>query len=106
MYCPGKLHVGADALSRHPTQSAAAICSSESDICESQIGCIVDHAINSITSEVNYIEHAAPALTIDKVKLTCIQDREYVELHHLVSIGFPDARINVPDQAKHYWPLY
>ncbi|MEL6803413.1 MAG: ribonuclease H family protein, partial [Bacteroidota bacterium] len=106
MYCPGKLHVGADALSRHPTKSVAAICSSESDICESQIGCIVDHAINSITSEVNYIEHAAPALTIDKVKLTCIQDREYVELHHLVSIGFPDARINVPDQAKHYWPLY
>ena len=100
-YCPGKLHAGADALSRYPVHRHDEI-SAISDICESEIRSLVQHAINSIGA---VSDNNSTIITLDKVELECLQDANYIELHRLVSSGFPDERMQTPDCAKLFWPL-
>ena len=111
-YCPGKLHAGADALSRYPAQQQheiSGISDHLSSTCESAVSSAVDHAINSIgqISDINADGGTShPTLvTLDKLELNCLQDPDYMELHRLVSSGFPDLRNAVPSCAKLYWPL-
>ncbi|MEL6803182.1 MAG: DDE-type integrase/transposase/recombinase, partial [Bacteroidota bacterium] len=100
-YCPGKLHLGADALSRNPVK-APVDSKDHSKLCEDQIGSIVDTAIGNISGDDS---HSLSAITLDKVKLECLQDKEYIELHKLVSNGFPESKTDLPDHAKVYWTL-
>ena len=106
-HCPGKLHVGADALSRYPVRSSNDTTDEISEVCEDQLGSIVDHAINSITgiADTGNEPKFPTALTLEKVQLACLQDTDYQELHTLVTSGFPSQRASVPDHAKTYWPF-
>ena len=103
-YCPGKHHAGADALSRYPVQKHHEI-SAISDECESTIESEVRHAVDIIAS-ISHLDGDtthSKVITLEKVELECIQDADYVELHRLVSCGFPDQRKDVPSCAKNYW---
>ena len=108
-YCPGKMHLGADALSRYPSKvpQDTHYQHSISDPCEDQIGSIVNYAIDFIcgTYDSEGDSNFPAAITIDKVELECLKDLEYCELHKLVTLGFPDQRARVPDHAKNYWAL-
>ena len=106
-YCPGKLHVGADALSRHPTgvKSTTSQCSDESSLYENHVESIVDYAINSICSTIDSNSNFPQAVTLEKVEVACLQDCEYMELHNLVMSGFPEHRANVPAHARIYLPF-
>ena len=50
-YCPGKMHIGADALSRYPVQHPESGTEAEilSSISEGEVEATVRHAINSIS---------------------------------------------------------
>ena len=106
-YCPGKMHLGADALSRYPSKIPhdTHYERSMSDSCEDQIGSIISHAIDFIcgTYDGGADANFPAAITLDKVELECIKDPNYSELHKLVTSGFPDQKAHVPDYAKTYW---
>ena len=104
-YCPGKLHAGADALSLYPVGSSD-VFAVESDQIEDAVTSSVSNAIESICT-ISQFDDREPMIivTLDKVKLECLQDTDYVQLHHLVSNGFPDLCNATPDCAKLYWPL-
>ena len=106
-YCPGKLHLGADALSRHPVYHIeddpdCAIARIAED-CELMVEATVSHAINSINCLSE--EHYPIAMTLEKLELECMKDPQYLDLHRLVMDGFPSTRSQVPDHCKLYWPL-
>ena len=103
-HCPGKLHIGADALSRYPARAhhETPYEGRISDPCEDHIGSIVTSAICGLF-DGNSEDGSPIAITRDKVELECLKDPNYTELHSLVTSGFPERRIDVPDHAKTYW---
>ncbi|MEL6802194.1 MAG: DDE-type integrase/transposase/recombinase [Bacteroidota bacterium] len=105
-YCPGKLHAGADALSRYPTRGHDVI-STISDVCESAMNSAVQHSICSIGAipDSNDGNTHSAIITLDKVELECLKDTDYMTLHSLVTSGFPENRNDVPNCARLYWPL-
>ena len=109
-HCPGKFHVGADALSRNPARSQRETDSDRdeiSEICESNMSSLVESAFDSINEISNEHDNtdSHTIITLEKFELTCLQDAEYMELHNLVTSGFPTNRSVLPDHAKVYWPL-
>ena len=111
VHCPGKLHLGADALSRHPVHSTNThanngqeFISSISQSCEDHIEAAVHNAVSCINTH-NDNHHFPTAITLEKVELECMKDSEYVDLHNLVTTGFPENRTEVPNHCKLYWPL-
>ena len=109
-YCPGKLHTGVDALSRYPVHHPHEASTEDllSCICESEVESSVQYAIDSIAT-VSLIDEdttsTLPVITPDKVQLACLQDSDYMELHSLVTSGFPLQRAAAPDFARVYWPF-
>ena len=109
-FCPGKLHAGADALSRHPVQNPgniASMCELSAETCERHIESTVQYALDTLglIAPINESTTIPPLITLDKVVVECLRDSEYMELHHLVTTGFPLLRINVPNHAKLFWPF-
>ena len=102
-YCPGKLHLGADALSRHPVYHIQDSSFIIAELCEESIEATTFTAINNI-NELSE-QHYPTAITIEKLELECLKDPEYVDLHGLVTNGFPEVRAQVPPHCKAYWTL-
>lgn len=109
-YCPGKLHLGADALSRHPVSPSNKGAGTSMDeiagICEDHMVAVIQSAMSYIdnVSEITGTEKFPQAVTLDKLELECLKDEQYMQLHDLVISGFPQQRANVPDHCKVYWP--
>ena len=126
-YCPGKFHLGADALSRHPPKPAVCatvnlIPTSETPFLASEpppaeskltlqcedgvLSCIVQaiHSINDSSSSL--CDVAFPqVITLDKLLYHCSQDKDYTKLTAMVQNGFPNTRQNTPPALKTYWSL-
>ncbi len=107
MHCPGKFHLGADALSRYPVSQKASNCEEISEICNIHMEGMVNHIIDQLADvSAHPGANTYPAvITMDKLELACVNDKEYVELHSLVQSGFSARRVDVPDHAKTFWPL-
>ena len=109
-FCPGKLNHGADALSRYPVppldKGSAEIDNEIANICEDQMNSVVSSAMSIINGvhDISFGETSPEVITLDKVELECLKDKEYVQLHDLVMSGFPQQRANAPDHCRVYWP--
>ena len=101
-YCPGKLHVGADALSRHPTEHQSDDATDKiSEICEDSI----EARVHEILASIDNTEVTLSVLTLDKVEVSALKDTDYIQLLELVQSGFPGNRSSTPSCCKAYWPL-
>ena len=127
MHCPGKFHIGADALSRNPTSPATCAfieCDnahhddtlfpgtySETTVLSKEMeddvltGTI--YAINTINqSSTGTCDTIFPeVITLDRLRVACQTDPVYTQLQQLVQKGFPDKRNDTPPLLKMYWQL-
>ena len=106
-FCPGKFHLGADALSRYPVEAPGTVCMLSSETTENQLESKIQHSLYSMGLVAPLCDNApiTPLITLDKMEVECLQDSDYMELHELVLSGFPQRRIDVPNHAKVFWPL-
>ena len=103
-YCPGKFHLGADALSRHPVSYLNSSETTISQRCEDHLEASLYQSI-CIINNLEDNQQFPAVITTEKVELECLRDQEYVDLHNLVTSGFPESRKQTPDHCKVYWPL-
>ena len=100
-HCPGKLHLGADALSRNPSQSDKAD-NEIAQICEISVETTAYQTIANLGATCDSYD---TALTLEKIELAALKDPDYVKLHQLVQEGFPQIQSTTPASCKSYWSL-
>ena len=93
---PGNQNHGADAISRIPLPSPAAVSSISSTI-------DVEAALAaSIQCRYN---HDDPPIKIEKINQARLNDPMYQDLVHLIERGFPDQRSDVPTHLREFWNM-
>ena len=106
-HCPGKLHLGADALSRHPTSQpldSTKLTEEIANMFEQETESMLQQIIADISlADETGSSQFSSAITLDKVKLECVKDSDYQQLHNLVTSGFPERRNDTPNSCKTYW---
>ncbi|XP_043217806.1 uncharacterized protein LOC122379571 [Amphibalanus amphitrite] len=95
-WVPGSQHKAADALSRSPTQPAAADdeCGEDDDA----------PALQSVL--VAELRACDTDIMLDRVECATSEDPELQMLRDIISTGFPASRAELAEPLRKYWPVH
>ncbi|XP_043191676.1 uncharacterized protein K02A2.6-like [Amphibalanus amphitrite] len=95
-WVPGSQHKAADALSRSPTQPAAADdeCGEDNDA----------PALQSVL--VAELRACDTDIMLDRVECATSEDPELQMLRDIISTGFPASRAELAEPLRKYWPVH